>query len=96
MPLLDWDPPPLSSNIYAKDLMTQPVISFTTKETVENIVKILKTYSHNGFPVIEYDHNYCELVSELNNNINLLSPNLCCNLKFNIQICFLYTGPREH
>ncbi|VVC43664.1 CBS domain,Chloride channel, voltage gated,Chloride channel, core [Cinara cedri] len=60
MPLLNWDPPPLSSNINAKDLMTQPVISFMTKETVGNIVKILKKYSHNGFPVIEYVHN-CEL-----------------------------------
>lgn len=70
MPLLDWDPPPLSSNIYAKDLMTRPVISFMTVETVGNIVQILKKYSHNGFPVIEYV-NSCELVSELN-DINLL------------------------
>ncbi|XP_060862094.1 H(+)/Cl(-) exchange transporter 7-like isoform X1 [Metopolophium dirhodum] len=58
MPLLAWDPPPLSSNIYANNLMTHPVITFKTKETVGNIVKILKTYSHNGFPVIEYVQNY--------------------------------------
>lgn len=57
MPLLAWDPPPLSSNIYAKNIMTQPVITFKTKETVENIVKTLKTCSHNGFPVIEYVYN---------------------------------------
>jgi len=53
MPLLAWDPPPISSNIYANNVMTQPVITFKTKETVCNIVKTLKTYSHNGFPVIE-------------------------------------------
>lgn len=62
MPLLAWDPPPLSSNIYANHLMTHPVITFKTKESVGNIVKTLKTYSHNGFPVIEYVQN-CELVS---------------------------------
>uniref|UniRef100_A0A2S2NYS5 Chloride channel protein n=1 Tax=Schizaphis graminum TaxID=13262 RepID=A0A2S2NYS5_SCHGA len=58
MPLLAWDPPPLSSNIYADNLMTHPVITFKTKESVGNIVKTLKKYSHNGFPVIEYVQNY--------------------------------------
>lgn len=63
MPLLAWDPPPLSSNISANNMMTQPVITLKTRETVKNIVKTLKTYSHNGFPVIEYVHNY-EFVSK--------------------------------
>ncbi|XP_025423914.1 H(+)/Cl(-) exchange transporter 7-like isoform X2 [Sipha flava] len=63
MPLLAWDPPPLSSNTYAKHFMTHPVITFKMIESVENIVKILKTYTHNGFPVIEYVQN-----NELGNN----------------------------
>jgi chloride channel 7 len=57
MPLFCWDPPPLSSNTYAKHFMTHPVITFKMIESVENIVKILKTYTHNGFPVIEYVQN---------------------------------------
>lgn len=62
MPLLAWDPPPLSSNIYVRNVMTQPVINFKTKETVGNIVKTLKSCTHNGFPVIEVANN-CESVS---------------------------------
>jgi len=58
MPLLAWDPPPLSSNIYASNIMTQPVVTFKTKETVGNIIKTLKTNSHNGFPVVEYVQNF--------------------------------------
>lgn len=58
MPLLAWDPPPISSNIYAHNVMTQPVITFKTKETISNIVKILKTYSHNGFPIVEKVQNH--------------------------------------
>lgn len=62
MPLLAWNPPPLSSNIYASNLMTQPVITFKTKATVGDIVRTLKTYPHNGFPVVEYGQN-CEIVN---------------------------------
>jgi len=65
MPLLAWDPPPLSSNIYVRNVMTQPVITFKTKETVGNIVKTLKSCLHNGFPVIEVANNNFESVSSL-------------------------------
>lgn len=57
MPLLAWDPPPLSSNTYAKHFMMHPVITFKMKESVGNIINTLKTYPHNGFPVIEYVQN---------------------------------------
>lgn len=71
LPLLAWDPPPLSSNISANNMMTQPVVTLKTRETVENIVKTLKKYSHNGFPVIEYVHNN-ELVSNYLTNYSII------------------------
>lgn len=48
-----WDPPPLSSNIYASEVMSHPVIVFKSKESVGKIVDILKKYTYNGFPVVD-------------------------------------------
>lgn len=48
-----WDPPPLSSNIFANEVMSHPVTVFKTKETVGQIVDTLKKYSYNGFPVVD-------------------------------------------
>jgi len=48
-----WDPPPLSSNIYASEVMSYPVIAFRSKESVGKIVDILKKYTYNGFPVVD-------------------------------------------
>lgn len=52
IPLLAWEPPPLSSNITARTVMSYPVICLRPLETVANIIDILKTTSHNGFPVV--------------------------------------------
>lgn len=50
---MPWDPPPLSSNIYASEVMAHPVIVFKSKESVGQIVDTLKKCSHNGFPVVD-------------------------------------------
>lgn len=55
VPLLDWEPPPLSSNIYASEVMSTPVIVFKTTEKVGTIVDALLKESHNGFPIVDVD-----------------------------------------
>ncbi|XP_025423930.1 H(+)/Cl(-) exchange transporter 7-like isoform X2 [Sipha flava] len=53
IPLMAWDPPPLSSNIFATEVMAHPVAVFKSKETVGKIVDTLKKYTYNGFPVVD-------------------------------------------
>lgn len=52
-----WEPPPLSSNIYASEVMSHPATVLKTKETVGTIVDILKKYTYNGFPVVDEMYN---------------------------------------
>ncbi|XP_050541716.1 H(+)/Cl(-) exchange transporter 7 [Daktulosphaira vitifoliae] len=53
IPLMAWDPPSLSSNIYASEVMSHPATVFKSKETVGKIVDTLKKYTYNGFPVVD-------------------------------------------
>ncbi|KAL7297589.1 hypothetical protein TKK_0009265 [Trichogramma kaykai] len=53
IPLLPWEAPPLSNNIYASDIMSQPVVTVKTTENVGHIVEMLKCVSFNGFPVVD-------------------------------------------
>ncbi|EEB16605.1 Chloride channel protein, putative [Pediculus humanus corporis] len=55
VPILPWEPPPLAITIYATEIMSYPVIAFSVVEKVSNIINILKTKSHNGFPVVNKD-----------------------------------------
>ncbi|XP_034241904.1 H(+)/Cl(-) exchange transporter 7 isoform X2 [Thrips palmi] len=61
VPLLSWDPPPLSHDIYASEIMSHPVVVLRTTERVARIVQILTAETHNGFPVVDPGH---ELQSE--------------------------------
>ena len=42
VPLLGWDPPPLSATTYASEVMSHPVVTLSPTETVGNIVDMLK------------------------------------------------------
>jgi len=53
VPLLGWEPPPLSANTYASEVMSHPVVTLNPMETVGNIVDVLKSTTHNGFPVTD-------------------------------------------
>ncbi|KAK9511537.1 hypothetical protein O3M35_000173 [Rhynocoris fuscipes] len=53
VPLLGWEPPPLSSTLYASEVMSYPVLAFSPVETVRNIVEALTNQTYNGFPVVE-------------------------------------------
>lgn len=53
IPLLQWEAPPLSNNIYASEIMSHPVATLKTVENVGHIVELLKCVSFNGFPVVD-------------------------------------------
>ena len=53
VPLLSWDPPPLSATTYASEVMSHPVVTLSTIERVGHVVDILKSTEHNGFPVVD-------------------------------------------
>ncbi|XP_029168122.1 H(+)/Cl(-) exchange transporter 7 [Nylanderia fulva] len=53
IPLLPWESPPLSNNIYASEIMSHPVVALKTVENVGHIVELLKCVTFNGFPVVD-------------------------------------------
>jgi len=53
VPLLGWEPPPLSATTYASEIMSYPVVMLNTKQKVGEVMEILKSTTHNGFPVID-------------------------------------------
>lgn len=53
VPILPWDPPPLSYNIYATQVMSSPVVTFGCMETVGKIIDVLTNETYNGFPVVD-------------------------------------------
>jgi chloride channel 7 len=53
VPLLPWQPPPLSHNIYATEVMSCPVVTLNCTESVGNVIDILSSETHNGFPVVD-------------------------------------------
>ncbi|CAL1536656.1 unnamed protein product [Lymnaea stagnalis] len=66
VPILGWEPLPMSTNLSAKAVMSHPVTVLRMNEPVERIVKILKEESHNGFPVVEeYDPDHPIVVDGL-------------------------------
>ncbi|XP_039293986.1 H(+)/Cl(-) exchange transporter 7 [Nilaparvata lugens] len=56
VPLLAWEPPPLSSNVRAHAFMSYPVYTLKPIETVGHIVDLLKNTTFNGFPVTDTEH----------------------------------------
>ncbi|XP_031829641.1 chloride channel protein 7 [Nomia melanderi] len=53
VPILPWEAPPLSNNIYASEIMSHPVVTLKTVENVGHIVELLKCVTFNGFPVVD-------------------------------------------
>lgn len=53
VPFLEWEPPSKSYSIYASDVMSHDVKVLRTTETVANLINILQSCPHNGFPVID-------------------------------------------
>ncbi|XP_071130802.1 H(+)/Cl(-) exchange transporter 7-like isoform X1 [Mytilus edulis] len=56
VPLVGWEPSSMLSTKRASEVMSHPVTVFRTKETVGRIIDVLKSETHNGFPVVDdYD-----------------------------------------
>lgn len=53
IPILPWDPPPLSSNTNATEVMARPVVTINTVENVGRILELLTKTTFNGFPVVD-------------------------------------------
>ena len=56
-PLLEWEPPPMTSHITAQEVMSHPVVVLREDETIGRIYNVLTSCKHNGFPVVsnEFD-----------------------------------------
>lgn len=53
IPILDWDPPPLSSKTKATEVMAKPVVTIKSVENVGRIVELLTKTRFNGYPVVD-------------------------------------------
>lgn len=53
IPILPWEAPPLSNNIYASEIMSHPIVTLKTVENVGHIIELLKCVTFNGFPVVD-------------------------------------------
>lgn len=50
---MDWDPPPLTKKLSARHVMTKNVCVLKEKNTVGQILDMLSSNKHHGFPVVE-------------------------------------------
>ncbi|XP_017782655.1 PREDICTED: H(+)/Cl(-) exchange transporter 7-like [Nicrophorus vespilloides] len=55
-PFLPFDPPPMTHNIYATEVMNNNVVGFRSVETVDFLYETLEKTEHNGFPVLELEN----------------------------------------
>lgn len=51
--MLGWDPPKLSRNILAKNIMRKDVVALELIENVGRIKEILRSTKHHGFPIVD-------------------------------------------
>lgn len=67
VPLLPWILKPEIQSFKSSEIMNSPVICVCIKEKVTYIVDILKTYSYNGFPVVDQvnDGVSCLILSQI-------------------------------
>lgn len=53
VPMLPWYPKKTAEKLQVRQIMNSPPICIRMKESVSTIIHILKTYSYNGFPVVD-------------------------------------------
>ncbi|KAL8566320.1 hypothetical protein ACOMHN_050438 [Nucella lapillus] len=55
IPLLSYEPPPLSDNVRVSELMSHPLLVMYPKEKVGHVLEILENETFHGFPIIRQD-----------------------------------------
>ncbi|CAB4014714.1 H(+) Cl(-) exchange transporter 7, partial [Paramuricea clavata] len=53
VPILGWDPPQMVEGLNARNIMNKPVCCMNLVENVGRVIDLLKTTTHNGFPVVD-------------------------------------------
>lgn len=53
VPMLPWYPQKSAEGLQVRQIMNNPPVCVRVKESSSTIVHILKTYSYNGFPVVD-------------------------------------------
>ncbi|KAI6243670.1 Chloride channel protein [Aphelenchoides fujianensis] len=53
IPILGWNPPKMSRNILASDIMRKDVVALEPKERVGRLLEIIKNTKHHAFPVVD-------------------------------------------
>ncbi|MBI2453080.1 CBS domain-containing protein [Candidatus Peregrinibacteria bacterium] len=66
----------MPKTLLAKNIMTKPVISFTEKETIENVIKILSKTHITGAPVVNKKNHVIGMVTEKDIALTALSPHI--------------------
>jgi len=66
VPMLPWYAKKSSDGLQIRQIMNSPPVCIRMKESMSRIVHILKTYSYNGFPVVD----------EIENEVSDTGPNL--------------------
>jgi chloride channel 7 len=55
VPVLPWSPPPLLHHLKIRYVMNCPVITLPPVVKVADLINILKSCNHHGFPVVAPD-----------------------------------------
>ena len=66
VPVLSWEPPPMTSNIMAKEVMSYPVSTLNTLEKVGRIVDLLTQEPYHGFPIVKDEDEVNSLILTTN------------------------------
>ncbi|KAI6210761.1 Chloride channel and Cystathionine beta-synthase domain containing protein [Aphelenchoides besseyi] len=53
IPILGWNPPKMSRNILASDMMRKDVVALEPKERVGRLLEIIKNTKHHAYPVVD-------------------------------------------
>eukprot|EP00761_Pharyngomonas_kirbyi_P012339 gb/GECH01012366.1/.p1 GENE.gb/GECH01012366.1/~~gb/GECH01012366.1/.p1 ORF type:complete len:763 (+),score=121.47 gb/GECH01012366.1/:1-2289(+) len=62
IPYLEGDPPFVAKKLSCEEIMSQPILSLSATEEVSNVIEMLRTTNHNGFPVVVNSHDDHTLV----------------------------------
>eukprot|EP01119_Soliformovum_irregulare_P023075 TRINITY_DN7_c2_g1_i2.p1 TRINITY_DN7_c2_g1~~TRINITY_DN7_c2_g1_i2.p1 ORF type:complete len:691 (-),score=162.65 TRINITY_DN7_c2_g1_i2:323-2395(-) len=81
IPLLGWDAPFNMRSVKTSEFMSHPPVTFQEVERVENIINVLKSTTHNGFPVTKSDGKFMGIILRHQLTILLKKKNIFRNTR---------------